>query len=412
MHNKYCKNLNEVESVHQYWIKNRDKLPFECDGVVIVVNNLAIHNKLGVVGKAPRWMIAYKFPGQEATTIVEDIIVQVGRTGVLTPIAILKPVQVAGVTISRATLHNEDEIKRLGVKIGDTVIVQRAGDVIPNIVRVLISLRVGKEKLFEMPKYCPVCGSKIEKITGKVAHRCSNKACFAQNQRQLEHFVSRNAMNIDGLGPKIIEHLIKEGLVSDSSDFYKLTEGDLLPLERFAEKSASNLIKSIQQSKKISFNRFIFALGIRQVGEQTAIDLAENFGNLHNLQSTTLDELSAIEDIGPVVAKSIYTWFYDKHNSHLLEELVRVGLQIESKKSIKKNNKLAGLTFVFTGELKDIARDEAKLKIRELGGSVSESVSKQTDYVIVGKEPGSKFQKAQKLSIKILNEKEFLKILY
>lgn len=408
--NKYCKDLREVEKFHAHWLRYRDQLPFEVDGIVTVVNNLALEKKLGTRGKAPRWMIAYKFPGQEATTIVTDIIVQIGRTGILTPIAVLRPVQIGGVIVSRATLHNEDEIERLGIKIGDTVIVARAGDVIPDIVRVLPNLRTDKEKDFKMPQKCPFCGAVIEKIEGKVAYRCPNKNCFAQNKRRLAHFVSRQAMDIDGLGPKIIEQLIKAGLVSDPSDFYKLKEGDLLSLERFAEKSALNLIESINKSKKVTLNRFIYALGIRQVGEETARDLAENFGSLDKLKQVNFEELSVIRDVGPVVAKSIYEWFRDKHNSRLLDELEKTGVKLEKVK-IKEKGKFNGLTFVLTGELESMTRDEAKEKIRALGGDISESISKKTDYVIVGKEPGSKYDKALKLKAKTLNEGEFLKLL-
>jgi DNA ligase (NAD+) len=281
--NKYCRNLGEVVEFHNYWVKHKDKLPYYCDGVVVTVNNLFLHEKLGVVGKGPRYIIAYKFAGEEATTIVEDIVVQVGRTGALTPVAHLKPVSVSGVTISRATLHNENEIERLGLKIGDTVIVRRAGEVIPDIVKVLPKLRTGKEKSFHMPKKCPICESDVERreISDKkgvsAAYYCVNKNCFAQNRRRLTHFASKDAMDIVGLGPKIIDLLIKEGLASSPADFYDLKEGDLVLLERFAEKSAVNLIQAIEKSKKISLAKFIYALGILHVGEETAALLARNF---------------------------------------------------------------------------------------------------------------------------------------
>lgn len=410
-YNKYCRDLDEVEQFHKRWTECREKLPFESDGVVAVVNNLSYHEKLGVVGKAPRWMIAYKFPAKEATTIVEDIIVQVGRTGVLTPVAILKPVEIGGVIVSRATLHNEDEIKRLEVRIGDTVIIQRAGDVIPDIIKVLSKLRTGKERIFKMPKKCPICGTKIKKILGEVAHRCSNKNCFAQNQHRLRYFASKTAMNIEGLGPKVIDQLMKNGLVGDQSDFYKLTEGDLLPLERFAEKSASNLIESIQKSKKISLSRFIYALGIRQVGEETAIDLAKNFGSIDKLKKASLEKLLAIRDIGPMAAKSIYNWFRDKRDLKLLDELQKAGIKIEGGTLMVKNQKLKELIFVLTGGLEMMTRDETKEKIRALGGDISESVSKKTDYVIVGKEPGLKYEKAKRIGVKTISEKEFLKMI-
>ena len=281
--NKYCRNLGEVVEFHNYWVKHKENLPYYCDGVVVTVNNLFLHEKLGVVGKGPRYIMAYKFAGEEATTIVEDIVVQVGRTGALTPVAHLKPVPVGGVTISRATLHNENEIERLGLKIGDTVIVRRAGEVIPDIVKVLPKLRTGKEKSFHMPKKCPICESDVERreISDKkgvsAAYYCVNKNCFAQNRRRLAHFASKGAMDIVGLGPKIIDLLIKEGLASSPADFYDLKEGDLVLLERFAEKSAVNLIQAIEKSKKISLAKFIYALGILHVGEETAALLARNF---------------------------------------------------------------------------------------------------------------------------------------
>ena len=290
-YNRYCKNLAEVVKFHDYWAKHRDKLPYDCDGVVVTVNDLSLHKKLGVVGKGPRWMMAYKFAGEEATTKVKDIIVQVGRTGVLTPVAVLEPVSVSGVVISRATLHNEDEIKRLGLKIGDTVIVKRAGEVIPDIVKVLPNLRTGKERSFHMPHKCPFCESKVikkeirEKKGVSTAYYCSNRNCFAQNRRRLTHFVSKSAMDIVGLGPKIVDQLIKKGLVRDSADFYDLEEGDLIPLERFEEKSAANLIESIEKRKKISLAKFIFALGILHVGEETANLMAQEISKIKNQSS-------------------------------------------------------------------------------------------------------------------------------
>jgi len=298
-YNKYCKNLEEVVEFHNYWAKHKDKLPYHCDGVVVTVNNLSLHEKLGVVGKGPRYIMAYKFAGEEATTIVEDIVVQVGRTGVLTPVAHLKPVSVSGVTISRATLHNEEEIKRLGLKIGDTVIVRRAGEVIPDIIKVLSKLRTGKEKNFHMPKKCPICESDVERKEigagmrpasaekGKkgvsVAYYCVNKNCFAQNRRRLIHFASKSAMDIVGLGPKIVDLLIKKGLVNSPADFYELKEGDLAPLERFAEKSAANLVEAIRKSKKIPLAKFIYALGILHVGEETAELLAKEFAEKYKV---------------------------------------------------------------------------------------------------------------------------------
>jgi len=410
-HNKYCKNLEEVFEFHNYWKKHRQSLPYEIDGIVVIVNSNEIFKKLGVVGKAPRGAIAYKFSLKQAVTIVKDIKVQVGRTGALTPVAYLKPVKVGGVTISRATLHNEDEIKRLGVRIGDTVIVGRAGDVIPDIVKVLSGLRTGKEKEFKMPKRCPVCGTKIIKPEGEAISRCPNPKCFARRKEHLCHFVSKGAFDIAGLGPKIIDQLIEEGLVSDPTDLFELEEGDLVPLERFAEKSAQNLIKAIQSRKEIDLARLIYALGIRNVGEETARDLVKHFNNLENLKKASLEDLEKIMDIGPIVAHSIYDWFHEKRNLEFLDKLKKAGIKIKSQKQKFKIQKLRNLTFVLTGSLETMTREQAKEKIREFGGEISESVSKKTDYVVVGKEPGSKYEKAKKLGIKIIGEKEFLKML-
>ncbi len=408
--NRQCKNLEEVIKFHGHWVKNRERLPFECDGVVVVVNEMALHKKLGVVGKAPRWMQAYKFSGKEATTIVEDIIVNVGRTGVLTPVAVLKPVNVGGVTIKHATLHNEDEIKRLGLKIGDTVIVQRAGDVIPDVVQVLLKLRTGKERNFHMPKHCLMCGGKVIRVGDEVAYRCANKNCFAINRRNLMHFVSKPAMNIDGLGEKIIEQLMREGLVGNPADIYDLEEGDLMPLERFAAKSAQNLIEAIKNSEKVTLARFLNALGILHVGEETAVDLANHFGNIGKLKKAGFEELSAISNIGGVVAKSIVEWFSQERNKKLLERLLKV-VEIENPKVARKKQILKGLSVVLTGELASLSRQQAKQAIREHGGDVSSSVSAKTDLIVAGAEPGSKLDKARELGVRVINEEDFLKLL-
>ncbi len=421
-YNQLCSDLKEVIDFHQKISKLREKLPYEIDGIVVTVNDNKIFEKLGVVGRTPRGSIAFKFPGFEATTKVKNIIVQVGRTGKLTPVAILEPVKVKGVTVSRATLHNEDEIKRLDVRIGDTVIVQRAGDVIPDVVKVLKSLRTGKEKKFLMPKKCPICGAKVYRKEGEVDYYCSNKKCFATQQRYLYHFVSKKAFDIEHLGPKIVDQLVNEGLIKDAADIFSLTQGDLEPLERFAEKSAQNLIEAIEKSKKIPLARFIYALGIRHVGEENAQLLAQQvIAQIKNkkikikdvtnfYRNISLEELQNIPDIGPIVAQSIYDWFHDEKNINFLEKLEKVGIELEIPK-IKISQKLAGKTFVLTGALKSMTREEAKEKIRLLGGNVSSSVSKNTDYVIVGEEPGSKYEKAKKLGVKIINEEEFLKMI-
>ncbi|MCX7779055.1 MAG: NAD-dependent DNA ligase LigA [Patescibacteria group bacterium] len=421
-YNQFCRNLTEVINFHQKISRLRERLPYEIDGVVVTVNDDKIFKKLGIVGRTPRASIAFKFPGLEATTKVKNIIVQVGRTGKLTPVALLEPVKVGGVTISRATLHNEDEIKRLDVRIGDTVIVQRAGDVIPDIKGVIKNLRTGQEKKFQMPVRCPICGSKIYKKPNEIDYYCSNKKCFALQRRYLYHFVSKKAFDIEHLGPKIIDQLVNEGLIKDAADIFSLTQGDLEPLERFAEKSAQNLIEAINKAKKIPLARFIYALGIRHVGEETANLLAQQITN-YKLQITkirdlieifkniSINDLQKIPDIGPIVGKSIYDWFRQVKNINFLAKLERVGIKIESQGSKIKSQKLRGLTFVLTGTLKSMTRDEAKEKIRLLGGNVSSSVSKNTDYLVVGEGLGSKYEKAKRLGIKIVDEKGFLKIL-
>lgn len=405
-YNKYCKNLKQVFEFHSFWQKNREKLPYEIDGIVVTINNNKIFEKLGIVGKSPRGSIAFKFPLKQATTILEDIKVQVGRTGVITPIAVLKPVQVGGVIISRATLHNEDEIKRLDVRIGDTVVVGRAGDVIPDVVKVLPDLRTGKEKEFKMPKNCPSCGTRL--IKEGIIWRCPNSKCFARQREYFYHFVSRQAFDIVGLGPKIIDRLIDKGIVSDPADLFLLKEGDILSLERFAEKSSQNLIKAIKEKKKISLPRLIFALGISNIGEQTASDLAEHFGSLDKIEKASIDDFQKVSGIGPVVAESIYQWFQDKRNKDFLIKLKKVGIQIQEFYQSKQNLKLQDKTFVLTGSLKKMSRNEAKEIIRKLGGRVSDNVSQNTDYLILGSEPGSKLEKAKKLKIKIINEKDFI----
>jgi len=425
---KYCKNLEEVFRFHRFWQGKRETLPFEIDGVVVQVVNNQIFEKLGVVGKAPRAAVAFKFPLRQAETIIEDIKVQVGRTGAVTPVAHLKPVKIGGVTITRATLHNEDEIKKLGVKIGDTVIVGRAGDVIPDVVKVLKELRTGKEKNFKMPKNCPACGIELVKIEGEAIWKCPNSECAARQRRYLYHFVSRTAFDIEGLGPKIIDQLLDKDLISDPADLFTLKKGDIIPLESlprrprsfrkkggvlrgFAEKSAENLIKAIQSKKEITFPRFIYALGIAEVGEETAQLLADYFQNLEKLKNVSQAELQNIKDIGPETANSIYTFFREKRNINLVEKLENVGIKIKIPPRAKISRKLVGKTFVLTGTLESFTRETAREKIRSLGGDVSESVSKSTDFLVAGVNPGSKLEQAKKLGTKVIKEKEFLKII-
>ena len=408
--NRYCKFIEDVFHFYEAVGKMREKLDYEIDGVVVIVNNNAIFEKLGVVGKAPRGAIAFKFAQSQATTMVEDIKIQVGRTGALTPVAVLKPVQVSGITITRATLHNEDEIRKLGLKIGDTVVVGRAGDVIPDVIKVLPELRIGKEKDFKMPKHCPSCHTPTEKSDTEVLWRCPNIKCPARQRRNFYHFVSRTAFNIDGLGPKIINRLLDEGLVQNFSDFFTLKKEDVAHLERFAEKSADNLIQAIQDKKEISLAKCIYALGIRNIGEETAVDLARHFGSLEKLKHATLQDFDMIANIGPIVAKSVYQWFNAKENIKLLDRLEKAGIKIKNPEKIHKG-KLSGKTFIFTGTLLSIDRNLAKEKVRDLGGQISESISKNIDVVVAGNEPGSKLAKAEKLGLKIIGETEFLEMI-
>ncbi len=406
---RVCQNIDEVIKFHAYWGKNREKLPFECDGIVVVVNEVDLQKRLGAVGKAPRWMEAYKYSGEEATTVVEDIIVQIGRTGALTPVAVLRPVEVGGVTVSRATLHNMDEIERLGVQIGDTVIVRRAGDVIPDIIKVLPNLRPAASRKFHMPK--TFCGQQVVRAEGEVAHKILHpEKCDLVSREKIYHFISRGAFDMAGLGPKIIDRLLDEGLIQDASDLFRLEEKDVKNLERFAEKSSQNLIHTIQTKKEISLPRFIYALGILHVGEETAIDLAGHFGDFDSLSRSPRDVLEKISNIGPVVAKSIREWFQNPEHKKFIQKLEKAGIKIGRQTPAKKG-KLSGKTFVLTGGLAGLTRDEAKKMIREKGGDVSASVSSQTDYLIAGGDAGSKLTKAQKLGVKIINEKEFIEFL-
>jgi DNA ligase (NAD+) len=401
-----CSNLEEVKGFFQDINKKRDKLPFWIDGVWVGVNKTEIFNRLGIVGKAPRGAVAWKFPALEVTTILKDIQVQVGRTGALTPVAILDPVNIAGSTVSRATMHNAQEIERKDIRINDTVIVRKAGDIIPEVVKSLKELRPKNAKKFNMPSHCPVCSGDVKRV-GALDY-CTKKDCYPQVLRQIEHFVSRQAMDIDGLGPKIIEQLINVGLIKEKSDLYELKEGDLKPLERFAEKSALNLISSIEKSKIIPLNRFIYALGIRHIGAVVADDLAQHFGSFDKFQKATFNDLDQIYGLGEAVSQSVVDYFSNKENIQEVEKLLNY---INILNPTKKEQILKGKTFVVTGSLDTITRETAQEKIRELGGKASSSVSLNTNYLVVGHEPGSKLEKAQKLGVKIINEKELLDIL-
>jgi len=405
---KYCRNIDEVIDFWEKWQAKRDKEDYWVDGIVVKLNWREMQERLGYTGKAPRFAIAFKFPAQQTTTVVIGIQVQVGRTGILTPVVLLRPVSVAGSTVSRATLHNVEEIKRLGVKIGDTVIIQKAGDVIPEVVKVLKELRTGKEREFKMPVKCPICASPVFKV-GPIT-RCLNRKCPVRNRRSLYYFTSKHAFDIPGLGPKIIDTLSDNGLIQDAADIFDLKEEDLTPLERFGEKSAENIINAINSRREISLTRFIVALGILHVGEETADNLANHFGSIEKIKRVEIEELQSVGNIGEVVAKSIYDWFRDKYNKKFLKKLL-ARVKITTIKH-RVSDKLKRMKFVLTGALVSMSRDEAKEKIRSLGGEVMESVSKNTNYLVAGESPGSKYEKAKELGVKIINEKEFLKLIH
>jgi len=410
---KICKTIEDIESFYQKSLKQKKELDYEVDGIVIKVNSVAMQRVLGYTGKSPRFGVAYKFPAEQVTTKVLDIHMQVGRTGVITPVAILEPVRVAGSIVSRATLHNEDEIKRLDVRIGDTVILQKAGDVIPDIVSVLTDLRDGSQKEFKFPKKVPACGGdgSIYRPEGEAKHRCVNKKSFEQLKRKFHYFVSKKAYDIDGLGPKIIDKFLELGLVSTYDDIFTLKEGDIRDLEGFKEKSAENLINAISSAKRVSLGRFLIGLSINHLGEETAHDVAEHFGSLEKIRRASRQDLEEIEGVGEKVAESIFSWFKEKENSDLVDRLLD-HIEIENPKSLKlEAQRLKGKTFVLTGTLSSLGRDEAKEMIRNLGGNVSSSVSKKTDYLVAGENPGSKYEQAEELDIKILNEDEFKKML-
>ena len=395
------------------WVKSiRQTLPFEIDGVVYKVNSLAEQNELGFISREPRWACAHKYPPEEALTVVEDIDVQVGRTGKLTPVARLKPVFVGGVTVSNATLHNEDFIAELGLKIGDTVVVRRAGDVIPEVVRVLPERRTGAEKDFVMPDHCPVCGSETFRDEEEKDTRCTGGLfCPAQRRESLVHFASRLALNIDGLGEKVIDQLLEAGLTQTPADLYRITEEKLLTLERFGKKSAANLVEAIEKSKETTLARFIYALGIRHVGESTARDLAQHFRSLEALMSADADALLKVNDVGEVIAQSIIHFFEEPHNRHVIENLLDLGVHWPTPEASAVNDLVSGKTFVLTGTLPSMGREEAKALLLAQGAKVASSVSKKTDYVVAGAEAGSKLEKAQVLGVAVIDEAKMLEML-
>jgi DNA ligase (NAD+) len=405
---KLCAGIEAVIAYCEDWDAKREKLPYEIDGVVVKVNSIAIQNELGYTAKAPRWAMAFKYPARQETTVVNDIHVQVGRTGTLTPVAVLEPVQVGGVTVSRSTLHNMDEIERLGLQIGDTVLIERAGEVIPHVLKVV---KPGKNrKPFRMPKHCPECGSTIHKDEDGVAYRCVNAACPAKRRESILHFAGRHAMNIDGLGDKIVDQLVDKGLVKDVADLYALKEEEVAGLERMAEKSAQNLLEEIEASKKNSLARLIYALGIRFVGERTGQLLAEHFSSLEELAAAKEEGLEEVPEVGPKVAASIVEFFSESANRQLVKKLWKAGVRPTAEKREVKSDKFSGKSFVFTGGLANRTREEAGAIVVDHGGKVSGSVSKKTDYVVVGTDPGSKYEKAKELGVTILSEGEFEKL--
>jgi DNA ligase (NAD+) len=403
---KLAKNLAEVWKFIQSWESKRESLPYEIDGIVIKVDRTAWQRELGFTGKAPRWAIAYKYAARGGVTQIEDIVPQVGRTGKLTPVAWLKPVSIGGTTVSRATLHNMDEIERLGVKIGDWVEVERGGDVIPKVVKVVEDKEHPRgKKQFVMPEHCPVCGGNVVRTPGEVDHRCVNANCPAKLQGTILHFASRHVMNIDGLGEALVNQLTERGLVKNVADLYKLTKDDLLKLERMGEKSADNVLAEIEASKKLPLERVIYGLGIRFVGERTAQFLAEHFGSLDAIMNASAEQLEEVNEVGPRIAESIVEFFGDEHNRKLVSDLRRAGLTFAGQKK-EKGTKLAGKTFVLTGTLERHTRDEAKKMIEDAGGRVSGSVSKKTDYVVAGSDAGSKLDKARELGVTVIGEEE------
>jgi DNA ligase (NAD+) len=390
----------------------RAALPYEIDGIVIKVDDLALQEELGAVSRSPRWAIACKFQAAQETTVIEDILVQVGRTGVLTPVAILKPVRVGGVLVSRATLHNQDEIVKKDIRIGDTVLVQRAGDVIPEVVKVIESGRTGAEKTFLLPVACPECGSEVVRLEGEAAHRCIGLACPAQIRERIRHFASRGGMDIEGLGEKLVAKLVETGLIQDPADIYDLTLDRLTGLERMAEKSAANLMAAIERSKNPPLEKLIFALGIRHVGARIARILAKEFKALEKLTTTTMDDLLNIRDIGPEVAASITAFFCEPVNLNVMKKLHLAGVKpLEAQDAPRSKTAISGKSFVFTGTLLHMTRNQAREQVESLGGVWSESITKKTDFVVAGEAAGSKLQKARAAGIAILDEDGFLQLI-
>ncbi|MGM0444765.1 MAG: NAD-dependent DNA ligase LigA [Bacillota bacterium] len=405
---KKCDNIDQVVDICEEWIEKREEIDFEIDGMVVKIDQIALRKKLGSTSKNPRWAIAYKFPAQQKTTKVKDIDVTVGRTGALTPNAVLEPVFIDGSTVSRATLHNEDEVKRKDVRINDTVLIQKAGDVIPEVVKVIKEKRTGDEKEFEMPDKCPVCGEKVYREEGEAVTRCTNISCPAQRRESILHFVSRDAMDIEGVGPSLVDQLLENELIEDFADLYYIDKKDLVNLERMAEKSSQNVIDAIKSSKNRELNRLIYALGIRHIGSNSSRILIKYFDSIDKLKKANKEELVEIDEIGPVMAESIVNFFKNDHNLSVLEKLKNAGVQMEKeRKNEQVDQHLEGQSFVFTGALDSYTRKEASEIVRKYGGSVKSSVSSKTSYLVVGDNPGSKYDQAQELGVNILDESDF-----
>jgi DNA ligase (NAD+) len=407
-HARKCRNIDDVLDYYRKMNERRETLPYEIDGTVIKVNHFDLQARLGEISRSPRWALAFKFPPKQETTKIIDIIVQVGRTGALTPVALMEPVRVGGVEVSRATLHNQDEIDKKDVRVGDTVVIQRAGDVIPEVVQVITSKRKGSEKKFKMPSKCPVCGAEV--IKEEAIHRCIGLDCPAQLKGRIRHFASKRAMDIEGFGVKLIDQMVDKGLVTDVADIYYIEKDQLIALERMAEKSAQNIIDAIEKSKTKPLSKFLYALGIRNVGETTAEELARRFTRLEDFFHISEENLMEVEGIGPEVAASVHQFFGDKKNRESIDRLRKAGVKVIEPK-LKEKGKLVGKTFVFTGTLKALGRDEARNLVESMGGVTASSVSKKVDYVVVGEDPGSKFDKAKELGIKTLTEEEFKKLI-